>query len=84
MSHILEHPEMKGQEPRIADILGRPDVVVQSSSDTSVRMFYRFYKNTSVGDKFLCAIVKYGQDRSFVITAYFTDKVKKGDELWKR
>ena len=35
-----------------------------------------------VGDKWLCVVVKYTADDAFVLTAYLTDKLKKGEQLW--
>jgi hypothetical protein len=37
---------------------------------------------TRVGDKWLCVVVKYAADDAFVLTAYLTDKPKKGEQLW--
>ena len=34
---------------------------------------------TPVTEKYLCVVVKV-----FIITAYFTDKIKRGEILWKR
>jgi hypothetical protein len=59
-------------------------VVVRSNSDESVELFYEFFTDTIVGDKWLCVVVKNLENDFFVITAYFTDKIKKGEELWKR
>jgi hypothetical protein len=39
---------------------------------------------TQVGGKWLCVVVKYLPDDAFVITAYFTDKVKTGEILWPK
>jgi hypothetical protein len=39
---------------------------------------------TQVGGKWLCVVVKYLPDDAFVITAYFTDKVKAGEILWPK
>ena len=36
-----------------------------------------------VGGKYLCVIVKIQESDAFVLTAYLTDKVKKGKILWK-
>jgi hypothetical protein len=30
----------------------------------------------------LCVVVKYAQADAFVLTAYLTDKPKKGEQLW--
>ncbi len=32
----------------------------------------------------MCVVVKFKQDDVFVIAAYFTDSIKKGDLLWKK
>jgi hypothetical protein len=64
--------------------LSSPEVVVRSNSDESVELFYEFFTDTIVGDKWLCVVVKNLENDFFVITAYFTDKIKKGEELWKR
>ncbi len=82
--HLLEHPEMREQQDKLAGTLLEPDVVVQSQSDDTIRLFHRFYRRLTIGDKYLCVVVKYMRDDIFVITAYFTDKVKRGEVLWKK
>ena len=37
---------------------------------------------TLVRDKCLCVVVKSTVEDAFVLTAYFTDKQKKGEHLW--
>jgi len=81
-AHILEHEEMAGAEPLIGETLLHPDVVVQSLRDERVSLYHRYYTGTHVGDKFLCVVVKGGEGDAFVLTAYFTDRVKKGRILW--
>ncbi len=83
-AHLLEHPEMQGQEDKLAETLLEPDVVIQSQSDDTVRLFHRFYRRLAVGDKYLSVVVKYVEGDVFIITAYFTDKVKRGGILWKK
>jgi len=83
-AHLLEHPEMREQEDKLAETLREPDVVIQSQSDDTVSLFYRLYTGLAIGDKFLCLVVKYTPAYAFIITAYFTDKVKRGGVLWKR
>ena len=61
-----------------------PEVVIQSTSDPDARLYYRFYPQTLVGGKYLCAVVKVRGDDAFVVTAYLTDQVKKGYVLWQR
>ena len=82
--HIVEHPEMAGLEAAIEDTLRRPATVIQSLSDPDARLYYRYYVGTGVGDKFLCVVVKLTGADGFVVTAYLTDRVKKGRQTWPR
>lgn len=82
MAHILEHPEMKGLADEIGRTLERPQRVRRSRSDAAVRLFYEFYARTIVGDKWLCVVVKYADGDAFVVTAYLTDTLKAGEDLW--
>lgn len=81
-AHILEHPEMVPMEAAIEETLLHPSRVVQSFSDPQSHLYYRFYFGTIVGGKFLCVVVKTLDDDAFVLTAYLTDRVKKGEVLW--
>jgi hypothetical protein len=82
LQHILEHPEMREMSAEIERVLGAPQCVRRSRSDTAVRLFYEFYAQTIVGGKWLCVVVKYAADDAFVVTAYLTDKPKTGEDLW--
>lgn len=81
-AHILGHPEMAGLESAIAETLRAPERVVESLSDPAAALHYRFFFGTRVGDKWLCVVVKYTALDAFVLTAYLTDKPKKGVLLW--
>ena len=82
LEHILGHPEMQGLESSLEETLKSPETVVQSLSDPEARLYYRHYVGTPVGDKFLCVVVKLGPADAFVVTAYLTDRVKKGEQIW--
>ena len=84
--HHLEadHPEMAGQLPRIAETLVDPDRIVRSRTDATVDLFYKWYASTPVTAKFLCVVVKALSDDPFMITAYHTDAVKRGEVLWEK
>jgi hypothetical protein len=56
--------------------------IVELLSDPQAHLYYRFYMGTRVGDKFLCVVVKVRETAAFVLTAYLTDKIKKGVRLW--
>jgi hypothetical protein len=83
-AHILQHSEMAGMEEAIAETLEAPKEVRLSCSDMSIRLFYQYYENTTVGTKWLCVVVKYLAADAFVVTAYLTDKLKAGDILWPK
>ena len=81
-AHILEHLEMALMEVAIEETLLHPERVVQSFSDPQARLYYRFYFRTMVGGKFLCVVVKTLDADAFVLTAYLTDRMTKGVQLW--
>jgi hypothetical protein len=83
LAHILEHQEMMGIESGIAETLERPESVIRSASDNEARLYHRLYPDTLVGEKPLCVVVKAKEDDAFVLTAYLTDKLKRGEVLWR-
>ncbi len=82
LEHILEHSEMTGREGAIEETLRTPERVLESLFDSEARLYYRFYRKTTVGAKYLCVVVKITQGDAFVLTAYLTDSVKRGWRLW--
>ena len=46
-------------EAEIERVLQAPTEVRVSLSDETVKLFYEFYGETSVGGKWLCIVVKY-------------------------
>ena len=82
LRHILDHAEMGGMEREIEETLLHPVKVVRSRTDAAAELSYRYCYGTKVGDKWLCVVVKYLVDDAFVVTAYLTDSVKKGEQLW--
>lgn len=83
--HIeTDHPEMSGQIDKIQNTIKSPDVVVKSRTDPYVELFYRRYDTTPVTEKYLCVVVKIVVNDLFIITAYFTDTIKRGILLWEK
>ncbi len=83
--HIeIDHLEMSGQIDKIHDTLALPDVIIKSRTDPDVELFYQHYNTTPVTEKYLCVVVKVLVSDLFIITAYFTDTIKKGIILWKK
>ena len=69
-------------ETAIQETLAHPQFVRKSRTDNTVYLSYRFREATLVGDKWLCVVTKYVEDDAFIITAYLTDKLKQGEQLW--
>jgi len=82
LAHILEHPEMAQFEEAITETLTTPEQVVRSLTDPRARLYYRYYAATPVSGKHLCVVVKNLDEDAFVVTAYLTDRVKRGVQLW--
>ncbi len=82
--HILEHPEMIRQRPRIREVLKKPQLVLTSHHDSTVHLHYRFYPRSPVGPKHLMVAVKILEEDAFIITAFFTNEVKGGTRVWPR
>ncbi len=78
------HPEMFGQMDKIENTLSNPDIIVRSKTDPEVELFYKHYPITPVTDKYLCVVVKVLIEDLFIITAYFTDTIKRGEVLWEK
>lgn len=78
------HPEMENQIEKIKETLINPDVIVRSKIDHQAELFYKHYPITPVTEKYLCIVIKLLNDDIFIITAYFTDTVKRGEILWQK
>lgn len=80
-SHITRRPEMMNQVAKVKKTLAEPEIVRRSRKDPEVYLYYRRYKRSPVSDKYLLVVVKM-TGSPFVITAFFTDKLKPGETLW--
>lgn len=81
-AHILEHPEMSNQLDWIKETIASPDFVVATVADSSVQVYHRFYLQTPVTRKYLLVAVKMVTGDAFVLTAFFSNRSKKGVTIW--
>lgn len=72
-THVLQHPEMMNQANNIMDALSQPDKVTRVFYDAAVRFYYKFNKERK---KYLFVSVKYLNGEGFIITSFYTDKIK--------
>ncbi len=83
-AHIIEHTEMVGQEDRIKETVAFPDIIKESKYEAKVFCYYRLYEKSPVTKKFLLCVVKILNEKGFIITAFYTDRIKEGKTLWQR
>jgi len=83
LNHILTtHPEIKGLEDKISITLKDPDIIKQSIYESNVHIYYKHYK-MKPKEKHLAVVIRINVN-NFVITTYITDRIKKGDLIWKK
>ena len=73
-----KHPEIKGKNQRAVETLKNPDTIKQSPVDKRVFLYYQKRK-----DKYLCVVTKHLDGAGFIITAYITKKLAKGEIIWQ-
>jgi hypothetical protein len=75
-----KHPVMAGREDVVKVTLEGPDQIRQSRSDSKVLLFYRAERSS----RWVCAVAKRAGDQGFLITAYPTDAIKEGTQVWPK
>ena len=76
----IKHPVMLGREGVVKQTLESPEQIRQSRSDPQVLLFYQ-----AAGEKrWVCAVAKHETDQGFLITAYPTDAIKEGVQIWPK
>jgi hypothetical protein len=73
-----------GMFDRLEETISDPDFVIESISDSQAAICYRFYRGTRAGSKYLCIVIKYSSNDAYVLTAYPSDQIKKGQLIWER
>lgn len=71
--HILKHQYMTESLEDLKETLMRPDLVQSFSHDDHLRFFYRYYKHRK---KYLFVLVRYLNGNGFIITGFYTDKIR--------
>jgi hypothetical protein len=81
LAHILKHGEMAGQLVKVEETLREPDVIVRSQRDLDVHLYLKHYPTTPVTEKYLLVATKVTQRAAFILTAFFTEAIKKGEKI---
>ncbi|MBC6480924.1 MAG: hypothetical protein GDA56_27245 [Hormoscilla sp. GM7CHS1pb] len=69
---------MLGREVDVQETLRMPDEICRSREDPQVYLFYRLERPK----RWLCAVAKRLNGEGFLITAYPTDAIKEGEQIW--
>jgi len=77
----IKHPHLKGMESELIFTLKNPNFIRQSRVDRDVYLIYReiVYNNKNYH---MCVVTN--KNKGSVITAYITDRVKEGVQIWKK
>jgi hypothetical protein len=84
IEHILKnHPDMNGQESRILETVGDPEVIMDG--DYGELLAARFYAKTPLTSKHLVVAYREIASDGFILTAYFARRLsERRTILWKR
>jgi len=75
----FKHPVIKEYEEEVKETLRDADKVRISRIDNSVHLYYKKF-----GKYFLCVLIKNLNDEGFIVTAYLSNNVKKGEIIWRK
>jgi hypothetical protein len=74
-----KHPEINGLQQDVQLALIEAEIVRVSQEDKDVFLYYRQYKKYH-----LCVVCRHLNGDGFIITSYLTDRVKEGQEIWRK
>jgi len=75
-----KHPALSAHLNKIRGCLSAPDLVRQSAKDADVHLYY-----LGTGGAYVCVVVGCTDtEERFVITAYFSENIKGGNQLWTK
>jgi hypothetical protein len=76
----VKHPIMAGREDIVRAALENPEQIRESRSDSEVLLFYRAERSS----RWVCAVAKRAAELGILITAYPTDAIKEGTQVWPK
>jgi len=75
----IKHPELKNKIFELIKALQNSTQIWESKRDKQVKLYY-----LKVKKKYLCAICKHYNKHGFLITAYYTYKIKGDKRIWPK
>lgn len=76
----VKHPDMHDRLDDVIATLANPREIWVSSSDPGVYLFYQL----EYPGRYICALARKLNGDGFLITAYPTDYIKKGEKVWPK
>ncbi len=76
---IAKHPDVAGCLELVQRALTVPDEIRRSSRDEKVMLFYRM-----AGQHWMVAVVRRQNGEGYLVTAYRTDAIKEGENVWRK
>lgn len=74
-----KHPSVAGRVEEAKLALMDPVDVRRSRYDSSIYLYYR-----RLDDTLICVVAKHLNEEGFAVTAYLTDRIKRGETVWKK
>lgn len=73
-----KHPSIKKFEKEAKEALKEPDQIRKSRQDPKVHLYYK-----NIGRLSICIVAEHkDRRRGYIITAYLTDRIKEGEEIY--
>ncbi len=77
---LMKHPDLANRLEDVKIALEAPSEIRRSQQSQDIFLFYSFERL----DRWVVAVAKRLNGDGFLITAYRTDAIKEGEEIWHR
>jgi hypothetical protein len=75
----FKHPSMSGRESDVRICLENPDIIRESAKDPDVHVYY-----LQRGRTYITVVAAPADGHRFVVTAYLSNRLKQGTNLWTK
>lgn len=75
----FKHPSMNGKEEDVKSALAEPEQIRVSKADPLVNLYYK-----ACGRYYVCVVTKKLNGDGFIVTAYLTENIKEGEQIWPK
>jgi len=73
--HIKKHPHLNDPLEVLKLTIENPTTVRYNEKDSTVRYFYKEFKEMPAEERYILVSVKYLNGEGFIITAFYTNKI---------